>query len=56
MKVLLVDDEQLQLIRLESAVKKVLPVETEFFSYLNPVEAIEQNRTRKIKSIRPSRQ
>ena len=48
MKVLLVDDEQLQLIRLETAVKKVLPVETEFFSYLNSVEAIEQNRTRKI--------
>ncbi len=43
MKVLLVDDEQLQLIRLESAVKKVLPPETEILSYSNPVAAIEQN-------------
>ena len=42
MKILLVDDEQLQLLRLENAVKKVLP-DAEFFSYTNPVKAFEEN-------------
>ena len=43
MKVLLVYDEQLQLIRLESAVKKALPPETETLCYSNPVKALEEN-------------
>ena len=43
MKVLLVDDEQLQLIRLKSAVKKALPPETEILCYSNPLKAIEEN-------------
>ena len=42
MKILLVDDEQLQLLRLENAVKKVLP-DAELFSYTNPVKAFEEN-------------
>lgn len=42
MKVLLVDDEELQLIRLESAVKKVLPKESECLCFLNPVLALEE--------------
>ena len=41
MKVLLVDDENLQLIRLENSCKKVLP-EAEFFSFTNPVEALKK--------------
>lgn len=41
MKVLLVDDEQLQLLRLETAVKKVLPRDCEFFCFVNPVQAAE---------------
>ena len=40
MKVLLVDDEQLQLIRLEGACKNVLPDAT-FLSLSNPVKALE---------------
>ena len=42
MKILLVDDEQLQLLRLESACKKVLP-DGEFLTYTNPAQAIEEN-------------
>lgn len=41
MKVLLVDDENLQLIRLENSCKKVLP-EAEFFSFANPIEALKK--------------
>ena len=41
MKVLLVDDEQLQLLRLNDAVKKVLP-DAEIFSYNNPMKALEE--------------
>ena len=41
MKVLLVDDEQLQLLRLETAAKKVLPQGCEFFCFVNPVQAAE---------------
>lgn len=42
MKVLLVDDEQLQLIRLEKACKSVLH-DAEFISYMNPVKVLEEN-------------
>ena len=42
MKILLVDDEELQLLRLENACKKVLP-ESEFFSFTNPLKVVESN-------------
>lgn len=42
MKILLVDDEELQLARLENAVKKVL-FDDEYFAYTNPVKAWEEN-------------
>lgn len=48
MKVLLVDDEELQLIRLKSAVEKALPEGTEIFCYSNPVTALEENTEAKI--------
>lgn len=44
MNILLVDDEELQLIRLENACKKVIP-DAMFFSYKNPVKALENNQT-----------
>lgn len=47
MKILLVDDEQLQLLRLENACKKVLP-DAEFFSYTNPIKAFEENKDNSI--------
>lgn len=47
MKILFVDDEQLQLLRLENACKKVLP-DAEFFSYTNPVKAFEENKDNSI--------
>ena len=40
MKILLVDDEKLQLIRLEESVKKVLP-DSKIFSFVNSLEALE---------------
>ena len=43
----MVDDEQLQLTRLESVVKKVLP-EAEIFSYVNPVKALEESKDKGI--------
>ncbi len=43
MRVILVDDEELGLIRLKNAVEKVLPKETEILSYSNPVKAFEEN-------------
>ena len=43
MKILLVDDEKLQLLRLEESVKKVCP-DDELFSYLNPEKALEENK------------
>ncbi len=46
MKVLLVDDEKLQLTRLESSVKKVL-TDAELFCYTNPIAAIEENKNNK---------
>ena len=42
MKVLLVDDESLQLVRLENVCKKVLP-DAELLSYTNPVKALQEN-------------
>ena len=42
MKILLVDDEKLQLLRLEETVEKVLP-EAELLSYSNPLKAFEEN-------------
>lgn len=42
MKVLLVDDEELQLIRLKSAVKAALPEGTELFCYSNPETALKE--------------
>ena len=47
MKVLLVDDENLQLLRLESVCKKALP-EAEFFSFTNSNKAYEETKDNKI--------
>lgn len=47
MKILLVDDEQLNLTRLENEAKKVLK-DAEFLIYLNPLEALKQNKTNNI--------
>lgn len=47
MKVLLVDDEKLQLMRLEESVKKVLG-DSEIFSYTNPVKAFDENKNNQI--------
>lgn len=47
MKILLVDDEQLQLLRLENACKKVLP-DAEFFSYSNPIKALEESQNNNV--------
>lgn len=43
MKILLVDDEELQLIRITNAAKKALPEGSEFYTYTNPVLAYEEN-------------
>lgn len=48
MEILLVDDEQLQLTRLENEVKKVLSDEHDFLSFLNPVEALNACKDKKI--------
>ena len=48
MRVLLVDDEKLQLIRLENEVKKVLTDDCEILSYSNPVEAGKYIETNKV--------
>lgn len=48
MKVLLVDDEELQLIRITNAAKKALPEDSEFLCYTNPVLAYEENVDNKI--------
>ena len=47
MKILLVDDENLQLTRLEECVKQVLP-EAELFTYSNPVKALEESKDTQI--------
>ena len=48
MKILLLDDEQLQLLRLEGEVKKVFPEDTELFCYTNPSIALKENKERQI--------
>ena len=45
MKILLVDDEKLQLTRLEDVVKKLLP-DAALFSYQNPVLALQESKDR----------
>ena len=47
MKILLVDDEQLELTRLIDSVKKVMSTD-EIFSFTNPLEALEQSKDKKI--------
>ena len=44
MRILLVDDEELQLLRLTEAVKKVLPEDSVLLPYTNPVLAWEENK------------
>lgn len=44
MRILLVDDEELQLLRLTEAVKKALPADNVFLSYANPVLAWKKNK------------
>ena len=48
MRILMVDDEDLQLLRLENTVKKVITDDSEFLSYNNPVKAFEENKDKKI--------
>ena len=48
MRILLADDEQLQLLRLTDAVKKALPQESEILSYTNPVLAWEENKEKPV--------
>ena len=48
MRVLLVDDEELQLLRLESAVRNVLPAECEVLCYVNPVLAWEETADKRV--------
>lgn len=47
MNILCVDDERLQLTRLEEVVKSVLPT-ANIMSYSNPIQALEENKDRKI--------
>lgn len=47
MKILLVDDEELQLLRLKNEVKKVFPPETEILFYNNPAKALKENKETK---------
>ncbi len=48
MRILMVDDEDLQLLRLVNTVKKVITDDSEFLSYNNPVKAFEENKDKKI--------
>ena len=48
MRVLLADDEELQLLRLKNAVEKVLPPEIEILEFTNPFEALQVASKRKI--------
>lgn len=48
MKVILVDDEQLNLVRLQNEAKKALPDGTEIFSYNNPLEALKASKNQQI--------
>ena len=48
MRVILVDDEELQLIRLKDVCQKALPQGTEILSYSNPVQALEENKEQNV--------
>ena len=48
MRVLLVDDEELQLIRLAAAVRKVLPADATYLRYVNPVQALQETAGQKL--------
>ena len=48
MRILLVDDEDLQLLRLVNTVKKVITDDSEFLSYNNPIKAFDENKNKKI--------
>lgn len=48
MRLLLVDDEELQLIRLKNEVKKALGNDADIHAYLNPLEAFKENKDKKI--------
>ena len=47
MKILLVDDEKLQLLRLEDSVKSVVK-DADIFSFINPLEALEKSKQEQI--------
>ena len=47
MNILLVDDEELQLLRLKNETKKVFSSDVTFYSYLNPLEALKENKDKK---------
>ena len=48
MRILLVDDEDLQLLRLEKAVKNVVGADAEIHAYNNPVKAFDENKDKRI--------
>ena len=48
MRIVLADDEELQLVRLTDVVKKVLGDGNEYLSYSNPVKAFEENKNEQI--------
>ena len=48
MRILLVDDEDLQLLRLVNTVKKVITDDSEFLSYNNPIKAFDENKDKRI--------
>ena len=48
MKILLMDDEELQLLRLEKEVKKVVPENSEFLVFTNAMDFLKENKGTKI--------
>ena len=48
MRVLLVDDEELQLVRLKESCKNALPSDSEILAYTNPLKAFDENKDSKI--------
>ena len=48
MRIICVDDEQLQLTRLENEVRKAMPKENNISSYINPLDALKENKTQKV--------
>lgn len=48
MKILLIDDEELQLLRLEKEVKKVAPENSEFLVFTNAMDFLKENKGTKI--------